>query len=268
MLGQEVVKTTTVDRSTPAGRPTSTGPEITRDHGMGLKPEDQKLYDKAIKKAGALWSQRDVVLMILRAGKAPFHVFTQAGRKWGKYYNEKTKTLTVKPVPPAKSWMDIAKDVAKMTGVGLVTQAAVKYGREALDAACKVTSNPTVQMGAKIAGSTPNPYAQGASAGVDVMNAICGAKAGAQAPPPRIAFYHKSQKLWHVYAPQGGDLSGFVAPAGYLFQETAATKPADATDGGEFDDPIYKKWWFWTGLGGVVAAGAGGVVWWRRRRRG
>lgn len=257
MLGQETTlpqHSITVDRSTPA-RPEPGPGTILRDHGAGLKPEDQKLWDAALKKWKAPPPAGNLYMVAqIRIGKLPFYVFKQDGKRWGRFYDERTKTFSIKPAPLGKSLWDLIEDGAK----GL------------LDFGCKIVNNQYTRTAQQHTSFDPSTDAQ-IDVAMSTAQTVCGGRgpsAGARVDLPKIAYYHKTQKLWHIYAPaQGGGL-GFVGPAGYVFLATAATKPADAQDGGVIDDPIYKKWWFWAGLGGAAAATTGGVIWYKRRRRG
>lgn len=255
MLGQE--HSITVDTSTPGRIISDT--TVTRDHGSGLSPEDKVRYDRKIQQVSAQPMGTTIVAYI-RTGQHPFYIWTNPadGKPWGKYYDERTRTLTQKPRPP-----EAGSVVGGLSKLASDTVGGIR------NLACRLTGNPAAKLADKAAGYSTDPSAQGFSTAMSYAQQACGSRAGARVDLPKIAYYHKSQKLWHIYAPapQGGGL-GFVGPAGYVFLGTAATKPADAQDGGVIDDPIYKKWWFWAGLGGAAAATTGGVIWYKRRRRG
>lgn len=117
---------------------------------------------------------------------------------------------------------------------------------------------------------------------VNTINSMCPTEAGACIEPtPRIGLYHKDRKVWLIFKPVGGGMSGAMEdlidsispynetkpPEGYLFDTTAPELPAGVQDRGTTSNPFYKKIWFWAALGTAAAASGGGYYWYRRRRR-
>ena len=250
---------------------------ITREHGTGLSPADRKLYDAAVKKAGRQAVIGSAVASWMRIGKLPFTTWKHAttGKKWGKYYHEGTKSLTSKPVPPSKGALESAWD---STG-GAMYDAAKELAKKAWEQTCKITGSGPARLGAQVAGSTPNPYAQAGAMAVNTINSMCPTEAGACVESsPRMGLYHKDRKVWLIFKPAGGGMSGAwqdaidsvnpynetKPPEGYLFDTTAPELPAGVQDGGTTRNPFYKKVWFWAALGGVAAA-SGGAYWYLKR---
>jgi len=211
----------------------------------------------------------------------------------------------------ASSVYDAAKtgiDAAKSTVCRVTTSPYGQVGINAVASAYGVppqSSGTATQMynqiacgqGAQAPGATPPIFGPGGSSvfgktGIPSMFAKIQAAISTQ--PARIARFNTTRRVWSVYrrglsgigvsgaellggACIFGDCAGLGAepdpapPDGYVKEQEAAAKPADAVDAGmEQDRPFYKKWQTYAIAGGALAVLGGGYYLMkggRRRRR-
>jgi hypothetical protein len=148
-----------------------------------------------------------------------------------------------------------AADVAHNKGMPVAA-------RGAGETACNIFHSSSVEAGTALATETPSQYTQGAAAAAARGTSFC-----SQVRPP-----HPSQPWAHA----ASFVSPWAAPAVAAryqrqynpFTVYTSDSPYLTTQGfGATDDPIWKKWWFWTALGGTALAAAGTATYFVRKSR-
>jgi len=253
------------------------------NHYRTPPPEEKKLWDAQIAAAARLPPAASAVGIVpkIRGGAFPYAFYKIAGTQIAKFLAEpnafhKDWVLTQKKHVPSRNPLEKAWDAA---GDALDWAAdKFKQGVCALGPTLDVVAAATASAGGAMVGIPPQAAgAVGATASSLARGAMCSkpeAGAAPEAAPkpsvqPKIAIYHKGEKVWYVFRAQPG-LAGLAGapppPAGYAQETTSSTKPPDAQDGGTYDDPIYTKPWFWAAVGGGVLVLGSGVYFARRKR--